>query len=451
MSEKNSIEILKKLVSFDTTSFKSNLDLIKFIENYLNDLNVKSELIYDETKNKANLFTTIGPNLQGGIVLSGHTDVVPITKQNWTSDPFILTERDDKLFGRGSSDMKGFIAIVLSRVSAMVEKKLKKPIHLAFSYDEEIGCVGVHSLLDLIKKKSINPEFCIVGEPTSMEMVIGHKGKHAYDVKVDGLSCHSGQAPNGVNAINYASKLINYIEEINKEKSIKGPFDNDYEIPYSTLHTGLIKGGTILNIVPKLCQFEFEIRHLAEDDPLEIIQRIKQYTEELLIKEMHNISSTTNIEINEKINYPGLNISESISPVKKVKELLGSSSHKKVIYGTEGSVFINRAGYKLYDINGKLVKNVNSNDYESGPKLNGAGDMTTKHFNNFLESIKNGTSLNSPIDDAVISQSLVHYANISYRSDSSLKIDDKTGRIKDTNAMKFWSRNYEPGWEIKMK
>ena len=339
MSEKNSIEILKKLVSFDTTSFKSNLDLIKFIENYLNDLNIKSELIYDETKNKANLFATIGPNLQGGIVLSGHTDVVPITKQNWTSDPFILTERDDKLFGRGSSDMKGFIAIVLSRVSAMVEKKLKKPIHLAFSYDEEIGCVGVHSLLDLIKKKSINPEFCIVGEPTSMEMVIGHKGKHAYDVKVDGLSCHSGQAPNGVNAINYASKLINYIEEINKEKSIKGPFDNDYEIPYSTLHTGLIKGGTILNIVPKLCQFEFEIRHLAEDDPLEIIQRIKQYTEELLIKEMHNISSTTNIEINEKINYPGLNISESISSVKQVKELLGKSSHKKVVFGTEGGLF----------------------------------------------------------------------------------------------------------------
>jgi len=339
MSEKNSIEILKKLVSFDTTSFKSNLDLIKFIENYLNDLNIKSELIYDETKNKANLFTTIGPNLQGGIVLSGHTDVVPITKQNWTSDPFILTERDNKLFGRGSSDMKGFIAIVLSRVSAMVEKKLKKPIHLAFSYDEEIGCVGVHSLLDFIKKKSINPEFCIVGEPTSMEMVIGHKGKHAYDVKVDGLSCHSGQAPYGVNAINYASKLINYIEEINKEKSIKGPFDNEYEIPYSTLHTGLIKGGTILNIVPNLCQFEFEIRHLAEDDPLEIIQRIKQYTEELLIKEMHNISSETNIEINEKINYPGLNISESISPVKQVKELLGNSSHKKVIFGTEGGLF----------------------------------------------------------------------------------------------------------------
>ena len=339
MNEKNSIEILRKLVAFDTTSFKSNLDLIKFIENYLNDFNIKSKLVYDETKNKANLFATIGKDSKGGIVLSGHTDVVPTKNQKWSSDPFTLTERDNKLFGRGSSDMKGFIAVVLSRVSKMVETKLSKPIHLAFSYDEEIGCVGVHGLLDLIEKKSINPEFCIVGEPTSMEVVIGHKGKHAYDVKVDGLSCHSGQAPYGVNAINYASKLINYIEEINKEKSIKGPFDNEYEIPYSTLHTGLIKGGTILNIVPNLCQFEFEIRHLAEDDPLEIIQRIKKYTEELLIKEMHNISSKTNIEINEKINYPGLNISESISPVKQVKELLGNSSHKKVIFGTEGGLF----------------------------------------------------------------------------------------------------------------
>lgn len=339
MSEKNTVEILKKLVSFDTTSFKSNLDLIKFIENYLNELNIKSELVYDENKNKANLFATIGPNLKGGVVLSGHTDVVPTTNQKWDSDPFVLRERDNKLFGRGSSDMKGFIAVVLSRISSTLEKNLKKPIHLAFSYDEEIGCVGVHSLIDLIKKKSINPEFCIVGEPTSMEVVIGHKGKHAYNVKVDGLSCHSGQAPYGVNAINYASKLINYIEELNKEKSIKGPFDKEYEIPYSTLHTGLVNGGTILNIVPNLCQFDFEIRYLAEDNPLEIIQKINQYADEILIKEMHKISPNTNITIQEKINYPGLNISEQTSPVKKIKEMLNNSNHKKVIFGTEGGLF----------------------------------------------------------------------------------------------------------------
>jgi acetylornithine deacetylase len=339
MNEKNSIEILRKLVGFDTTSFKSNLDLIKFIENYLNDFNIKSKLVYDETKNKANLFATIGKDSKGGIVLSGHTDVVPTKNQKWSSDPFTLTERDNKLFGRGSSDMKGFIAVVLSRISKMAETKLNKPIHLAFSYDEEIGCVGVHGLLDLIEKKSINPEFCIVGEPTSMEVVIGHKGKHAYDVKVDGYSCHSGQAPYGVNAINYAAKLISYIEELNKEKSKIGPFDNEYEIPYSTLSTGIINGGTILNIVPNLCLFEFEIRHLAEDDPKTIMQKIHDYADELIMKEMQKISPKANITFAEKINYPGLNISETINPVKQVKNMLNVSKHKKVIFGTEGGLF----------------------------------------------------------------------------------------------------------------
>ena len=339
MNEKNSIEILRKLVGFDTTSFKSNLDLIKFIENYLNDFNIKSKLVYDETKNKANLFATIGKDSKGGIVLSGHTDVVPTKNQKWSSDPFTLTERDNKLFGRGSSDMKGFIAVVLSRISKMVETKLNKPIHLAFSYDEEIGCVGVHGLLDLIEKKSINPEFCIVGEPTSMEVVIGHKGKHAYGVKVDGFSCHSGQAPYGVNAINYAAKLISYIEELNKEKSKIGPFDNEYEIPYSTLSTGIINGGTILNIVPNLCLFEFEIRHLAEDDPKTIMQKIHDYADGLIMKEMQKISPKANITFAEKINYPGLNISETINPVKQVKNMLNVSKHKKVIFGTEGGLF----------------------------------------------------------------------------------------------------------------
>ena len=220
MIEKKSLDLLKTLIGFDTTSFKSNLDLIKFIENYLNQYKIKSELVYDETKNKANLFATIGPNSSGGIVLSGHTDVVPVANQKWDTDPFQLIEKDQKLYGRGTSDMKSFIGLVLSRVPKIVEKKLSKPIHLAFSYDEEIGCVGVHGLLELIEKKSIKPEFCIVGEPTSMEVVIGHKGKHAYSVKVEGLACHSGQAPFGVNAINYASKLIAYIDELNKEKSI---------------------------------------------------------------------------------------------------------------------------------------------------------------------------------------------------------------------------------------
>jgi acetylornithine deacetylase len=342
MIEKQSLDLLQTLIGFDTTSFKSNLNLIKFIENYLNQYEIKSELVYDDTKNKANLFATIGPNSTGGIVLSGHTDVVPVSNQKWDTDPFQLIEKDQKLYGRGASDMKSFIALVLSRVPKIIEKKLSKPIHLAFSYDEEIGCVGVHGLLDLIEKKSIKPEFCIVGEPTSMEVVIGHKGKHAYSVKVDGLSCHSGQAPFGVNAINYASKLIAYIDELNKEKSINGPFDQDYEVPYTTLHTGLINGGTILNIVPNLCEFEFEIRNLATDDPLKLVNKIKDYTNQKLINDMHKVSSKTGIHFNEKVNYPALDISADIEPVKKIKELLNNQKHKKVVYGTEGGLFKNR-------------------------------------------------------------------------------------------------------------
>ena len=342
MIEKQSLDLLQALIGFDTTSFKSNLNLIKFIENYLNQYKIKSELVYDDTKNKANLFATIGPNSTGGIVLSGHTDVVPVGNQKWDTDPFQLIEKDQKLYGRGASDMKSFIALVLSRVPKIIEKKLSKPIHLAFSYDEEIGCVGVHGLLDLIEKKSIKPEFCIVGEPTSMEVVIGHKGKHAYSVKVDGLSCHSGQAPFGVNAINYASKLIAYIDELNKEKSINGPFDQDYEVPYTTLHTGLINGGTILNIVPNLCEFEFEIRNLATDDPLKLVNKIKDYTNQKLINDMHKVSSKTGIHFNEKVNYPALDISADIEPIKKIKELLNNQKHKKVVYGTEGGLFKNR-------------------------------------------------------------------------------------------------------------
>ena len=339
MTEKNVIDILKSLVGFDTTSFKSNLDLIAFIKNYLNIYKIKSTLVYDSSGKKANLYATIGSSSEGGIMLSGHTDIVPITNQAWTDDPFHLTQKDNKLYGRGTADMKGFLALILSRVPKMISANLSKPIHLAFSYDEEIGCVGVHRLLDFINSNSIKPVFCIVGEPTSMEVVIGHKGKCAYQVVVKGLACHSGQAPFGVNAVDYAAKLISYIAEIAKEKSIKGPFDYDYEVPYSTLHTGVISGGTILNIVPDSCQFEFEIRHLIEDNPKELINKIKLYAKENLLPNMHKVSSKTDIHFKEKVTYPGLSIDENSEPVKYVKKLLNNEQHKKVIFGTEGGLF----------------------------------------------------------------------------------------------------------------
>ena len=275
MLEKNSIDLLQSLISFDTTSYKSNLKLIQFVESYLNDFGIKSTLIYDSDRKKANLYATIGPDSIRGVMLSGHTDVVPVDGQDWKYDPFSLTQKEDKLFGRGSADMKGFLALALSRVPKMAKTNLSKPIHLAFSYDEEIGCVGVHSLIDLIKHSPICPEYCIVGEPTGMEVVIGHKGKCGYHATVRGLACHSGQAPLGVNAINYAAKLMLYISKLAEEKSLKGPFDHDFEIPHTTLHTGLVSGGTVVNIVPDLCQFEFEIRHLSEDNPKERIRSLR--------------------------------------------------------------------------------------------------------------------------------------------------------------------------------
>lgn len=339
MSETQSIKILKDLISFDTTSYKSNLDLITYITKYLDNYNIKSNLIHDSTGKKANLYATIGSNKNDGIMLSGHTDVVPADTRNWTSDPFSLTEKNNKLYGRGTADMKSFIALVLSRVPKIVNANLSKSIHLAFSYDEEVGCIGVHRLIDMLKKNTFKPTFCIVGEPTNMEVVIGHKGKCGHEVKINGLACHSGQAPLGVNAINYAAKLISYISNIADDKSKIGPFDYEYEIPYTTLHTGVISGGTAINIVPDSCTFEFEIRHIAEENPKELIQEIKTYSKEFLVPEMHKISKKTGINFEEKVSYPGLSIDKNSELVKLIKELLNEDKHKKVIFGTEGGLF----------------------------------------------------------------------------------------------------------------
>tara|TARA_B110000240_G_C13463343_1_gene437711 strand:- start:223 stop:1383 length:1161 start_codon:yes stop_codon:yes gene_type:complete len=339
MSETQSIKLLKDLISFDTTSYKSNLDLITYITKYLDSYKIKSNLIHDSTGKKANLYATIGSNKDDGIMLSGHTDVVPADNRNWTSDPFSLTEKNNKLYGRGTADMKSFIALVLSRVPKIVNTKLSKSIHLAFSYDEEVGCIGVHRLIDMLKKNTFKPTLCIVGEPTNMEVVIGHKGKCGHEVKINGLACHSGQAPLGVNAINYAAKLISYISNIADDKSKTGPFDYEYEIPYTTLHTGVISGGTAINIVPDSCTFEFEIRHIAEENPKELVQEIKAYSKEFLVPEMHKISKKTGINFEEKVSYPGLSIDKNSELVKLIKELLNEDKHKKVIFGTEGGLF----------------------------------------------------------------------------------------------------------------
>ena len=345
-SEKDSkaIELLKTLVGFDTTSYNSNLELIEFIQSYLSSYDIDSTLIHDESGKKANLYATIGRTDIGGVMLSGHTDVVPVAGQDWDTDPFSLTESSDKLYGRGSADMKGFIALVLSRVPEMVSSELTKPIHLAFSYDEEIGCVGVQRMLDLLEHQPIKPSCCIIGEPTGMEVVIGHKGKLATRVKVRGHACHSGQSPLGVNAIDFASELIVYIRKLAHEKAQNGPFDKDYEVPYTTLHTGVVGGGTALNIVPNLCQFDFEIRHLYEEDPQHLLDQIENFTRDHLENEMHLIDSDTGFDFETLATYPGLLTDPGIEFVNYVKGLLDNNAHSKVIFGSEGGLFQKRLG-----------------------------------------------------------------------------------------------------------
>ena len=338
------IELLKKLIGFDTTSYNSNLNLINFIKSYLLSYNIESTLIHDESGKKANLYATIGRKDIGGVMLSGHTDVVPVEGQEWHSDPFSLKESDGNFYGRGSADMKGFIALVLSRIPEMVSVELTKPIHLAFSYDEEIGCVGVQRMLNLLEHQPIKPSCCIIGEPTSMEVVIGHKGKHASRVKVKGHACHSGQSPLGVNAVDFASELIVYIRKLAREKSQDGPFDMEYEVPYSTLHTGVVKGGTSLNIVPNFCQFDFEIRHLYEEDPQYLLDKIEAYAKENLESEMHLIDSETGFSFETLATYPGLLTDPGIDFVAYVKKLLDNDAHSKVIFGTEGGLFQKRLG-----------------------------------------------------------------------------------------------------------
>ena len=378
VSKKDSkaIELLKTLVGFDTTSYNSNLELIEFIQSYLSSYDIDSTLIHDESGKKANLYATIGRTDIGGVMLSGHTDVVPVAGQDWDTDPFSLTESSDKLYGRGSADMKGFIALVLSRVPEMVSKELTKPIHLAFSYDEEIGCVGVQRMLDLLEHQPVKPSCCIIGEPTGMEVVIGHKGKHATRVKVRGHACHSGQSPLGVNAIDFASELIVYIRKLAHEKAQNGPFDKDYEVPYTTLHTGVVGGGTALNIVPNLCQFDFEIRHLYEEDPQHLLDQIESFARDYLENEMHLIDSDTGFDFETLATYPGLLTDPGIEFVRYVKQLLDNDAHSKVIFGSEGGLFQKRLGIPTLVCGpGNIDQAHKANEYISLDQLQKGGNF----------------------------------------------------------------------------
>lgn len=334
-------DILAKLIAFDTTSSNSNMPLMEYVQAYLSSHGVSSDLVHDPELPKANLFATIGPDIDGGIMLSGHTDTVPVTGQNWTVEPFQLSQQDDRLYGRGTTDMKGYLACVLAAVPDMVKANLSAPIHLAFSYDEEIGCVGVRHLIERMQSHPHKPAGCIIGEPTSMEVVTAHKGKIALEVTVKGKECHSGMAPEGVNAVNYAARLVNWLEDLAMEKQQQGPFQDCYSPPFTTVHTGTIGGGFALNIVPNECKLRFEIRNVAAEDPQMLLDRFYVYANEL---EAEMQAKHAGCAINWRVlsSYPGLQTPENTDLVALIRRLAQShDTGVKINFGTEGGLFSN--------------------------------------------------------------------------------------------------------------
>ncbi|WP_157019088.1 acetylornithine deacetylase [Mesorhizobium xinjiangense] len=337
-------EILARLVSFDTTSRNTNLPLIDYIADYLEGLGVKSRKVFDETGEKANLWATIGPQKDGGIVLSGHTDVVPVDGQDWTSDPFELTERDGRLFGRGACDMKGFVAACLAAVPHFQKRNLARPIHLAFSYDEEIGCIGVKGLLEWLKDAPYRPRYCIVGEPTLMGVVVGHKGKRSMQITVTGRTCHSSLAPQGVNAVDYAALLTVKMREIGQRLARNGSRDPEYDVIHTTAHTGVISGGTALNIVPDQCVMMCEFRALPGEDVDALVAELHAYAHDVLEPEMKAIAPEAGIVIELTSEIPGLETAPDAEIVTLAKRLSETNTHSKVAFGTEAGRFHDMLG-----------------------------------------------------------------------------------------------------------
>ena len=331
--------MIERLIAFDTTSRNSNLELIHFIEGYLNDLGVAVELTFDDERRKANLYATLGPEDRGGIALSGHTDVVPVDGQEWSSDPFAVTERDGRLHGRGTCDMKSFIAIALASAPRFLAADLETPIHLCFSYDEEIGCVGVPRLLKALEAKPVRPKACIIGEPTEMKVITAHKGKLSVIGRVRGHECHSSLAPHGVNAVQAAAQVIVKLTEMARRKAESGPFDEAYDVPHTTVHTGLIEGGTALNIVPKDCVFEFEFRNIPEDDADAMLQEIKAYAHGEVEPAMKQVAPDSGFAFEASSAFPGLHTPEESEVVTLAKALAGANATGKVSFGTEAGLF----------------------------------------------------------------------------------------------------------------
>jgi acetylornithine deacetylase len=340
------LDWIGRLIAFDTTSRNSNLGLIETLRDTLHDWGVEAWLDHDASGAKANLFATL-PAADGstrdGLVLSGHTDVVPVDGQHWSSPPFKPSIRNARLYGRGACDMKGFLGTVMSLVPGWCATPPRRPVHLAFTYDEEVGCLGVSPLLAAIAGRGIRPQGCIVGEPTGMQVIVAHKGINIYRCCVRGHAVHSSLTPHGVNAIEYAARMICRIRDIADEFAQHGPYDDGFDVPFSTAQTGTIAGGIALNTVPQTCEFVFEFRNLPGVDADAIFARIEAYANEMLVPEMRRVHREADIGFTRIGAPPAMQTDDTGALARHIRALAPDAAWKKVSYGTEAG-FFQRAG-----------------------------------------------------------------------------------------------------------
>lgn len=339
--------ILQALIAFDTTSRHSNLELISYVSNLLKQHGIESVLLHNDEKTKANLYASVGPKEPGGVMLSGHTDVVPIDGQDWTYPAFTLTKDKQRLYGRGTADMKGFVACAIAALVKSASQQLKTPLHLALSYDEEIGCVGVHSLLDMLNNAPSRPGMCIVGEPTQLQVATKHKGKLAVLVECRGTEGHSALAPHYQNAIHLACDLVTILRSVQDSIAAAEPTTKLAgklpDVPYTTVHVGRISTAQALNIVPNLCTVNFEIRHPASDDPLQILEDIKTQAQKLVDKAQFDFP-IADIRFTIQGSYPALDTPVDSQVVQFVQSLLNTDQTSFVAFGTEAGLFSSKVG-----------------------------------------------------------------------------------------------------------
>ena len=336
------LTMIERLIAFPTVSRDSNLGLIEWTRDYLAGLGVTSRLTYDATGKKANLFATLGQGKKPGLILSGHTDVVPVEGQAWDTDPFKATIKDGLIYGRGSADMKSYIATALALAPKFLAADMDAPLHFAFSYDEEVGCIGVQGLIKDLQELGLKPAGCIVGEPTSMQPIIAHKGTNRFRCCITGREAHSSYTTMGVNAIEYAARIIVYIRQMADRFAQLETRDYGFTVPYTTMQTGLIRGGLASNIVPKECAFDFEARTMPGVDAGRLYQEVQDFAANLL-PEMQRIEPNAKIAFEWLASAPGLNTKEHDAIVQLAASLSRNTTTGAVSYGTEAGLF-QRAG-----------------------------------------------------------------------------------------------------------